>query len=178
MNVSRLNQSLMELGALICTPKQPKCSQCPIALGCIARRQARTQELPNLPRRAPATPRRFVAFLVGQRGRFLVRQRPAGVVNAQLWEFPNVEVGANGFDARRAARTVLGATPTASARLCVIKHSITRYRITLEAFRVTGRFGQRPGEARSRWLNHRELNKLPFTSAHRKILNRLALSKS
>ena len=38
--------------------------------------------------------RRFIAFVVERNGKFLVRQRPAGVVNAHLWEFPNVEIGA------------------------------------------------------------------------------------
>jgi len=92
---SFLNQSLMELGALVCTPRQPQCRICPMKKLCVAFRENRVEELPNLGRRTAATARRFIAFAVNRQGRFLVRQRPAGVVNAHLWEFPNVEIHPN-----------------------------------------------------------------------------------
>src|ERR1019366_8009616 len=79
---AQLNESLMELGALICTPRQPRCGVCPIAKRCVAYQEGRVNELPSRSRRIRATPRRFVAFVAQKRGRYLVRQRPAGVVNA------------------------------------------------------------------------------------------------
>src|SRR5581483_7764612 len=82
---SHLNQSLMELGALVCTPRQPKCLVCPVRSRCIAERTGKVEELPNLGPRMMTTSRRFVAFIMEKDGRFLVRQRPAGVVNAHLW---------------------------------------------------------------------------------------------
>jgi A/G-specific adenine glycosylase len=91
---TNLNQSLMELGALVCTPRNPQCMKCPVKKLCAAFREGRIWELPNLGKREAAIARRFVAFVVERNGRFLVRQRPAGVVNAHLWEFPNVEIGA------------------------------------------------------------------------------------
>ena len=89
---SHLNQSLMELGALICTPKQPQCRLCPVQKLCLAHRTGRVDSLPNLGPRAAATARHFLAFVLENQGRYLVRQRPAGVVNAHLWEFPNVGI--------------------------------------------------------------------------------------
>src|SRR5262249_20109371 len=89
---SHLNQSLMELGALICTPRDPKCLICPIAKHCFAFQNNRVTEFPNLDKRPVPTPRRFAAFVLEINGKFLVRQRPEGVVNAHLWEFPNVEL--------------------------------------------------------------------------------------
>jgi A/G-specific adenine glycosylase len=171
-NVSHLNQSLMELGALICTPKQPRCGACPVAKICVAYREGRVHALPNLPRRTPPTTRRFIAFIAQERGRFLVRQRPAGVVNAHYWEFPNVEVGPNRFDVRRLAQTSLGTKPASVSPFCVIKHSITRYRITIEVFRVSGGIEKRQDGRSSRWVGGRQINLLPFTSAHGKILER------
>src|SRR6185503_11908462 len=93
---SFLNQSLMELGALICTPRAPRCEVCPVRKLCVARAKNLQEVLPNLGERAKATGRRFVAFVVERDGKYLVRQRPEGVVNAHLWEFPNVEVEAGG----------------------------------------------------------------------------------
>ena len=44
---SHLNQALMELGALICTPKQPKCLLCPVRANCVAYRTGKAGQLPN-----------------------------------------------------------------------------------------------------------------------------------
>ncbi len=213
---SRLNQSLMELGALVCTPRNPRCEICPVKKFCVAFRENRVGELPNLGRREAATAKRFVAFVVERNGRFLVRQRPAGIVNAHLWEFPNVEIGARLSEPQHAqsqntagkipatdgkrmycgsgdprsgsiadtATQVLGFTPAKLAPLCTVKHSITRYRITLEAFRVSfggwssttpKHFGvrrARPSEI-GVWLPPAKLDFLAFTAAHKKILTNL-----
>jgi hypothetical protein len=85
---------------------------------------------------------------------------------------------AHGFDASSLARSVLGRTAAAAEPFCVIKHSITRYRITLEAFRVGGTITGRNDSPQSRWLNRRQMARLPFTSAHRKILERLRAQDS
>jgi len=77
---------------LVCLPRQPRCDVCPIAKHCVAYREDCVQELPGVRQRVRATPRRFAAFVAQQGKHFLVRQRPAGIVNAYLWEFPNVEL--------------------------------------------------------------------------------------
>jgi A/G-specific adenine glycosylase len=206
---SILNQSLMELGALVCTPRQPQCPVCPVKKLCVAFRENRVAELPNLEKRTAATARRFIALVVGRQGRFLVRQRPDGVVNAHLWEFPNVEIdpsrSASGrqsahYSGRKSqsrltsVASILGFDPEIvqaaknlgfeirnAKPLCTIRHSITRYRITLEAWRASfggsssakpknpGRRGTPPSET-GVWRTTGQMQRLAFTSAHRKIL--------
>jgi A/G-specific adenine glycosylase len=210
---SHFNQSLMELGALICTPRQPQCPVCPVKKLCVAFRENRVAELPNLGRRTATTARRFIAFVIERNGKFLVRQRPAGVVNAHLWEFPNVEIGARLSEPQHArwqntagkipaiggtrrccgsgdprsesvadvAAQLFGSSPTSINHLCTVKHSITRYRITLEAFRVSfgGSSSARPKNPRHRgtspsenngvWLTSAQFRPLAFTSAHKKL---------
>src|SRR5580658_6286029 len=86
---SRLNQGMMELGALICLPRQPKCLVCPLRRDCFAFRRKRVEDFPAPSAKAAVTQRRFIALVVSDGHRLLVRRRPAGVVNAGLWEFPN-----------------------------------------------------------------------------------------
>jgi A/G-specific adenine glycosylase len=167
---AQFNQSLMELGALVCTPRQPRCGDCPIVKHCVAYHEDRIRQLPGLTRRIHPTRRRFVAFVAQKRGLFLVRQRPAGVVNAHLWEFPNLELAPDDADLKAAARRALGVRPETLEPLGTIKHSITRYRITLEAYRVTSRQASGIPTAKGRWLGRRQLNHLAFTSAHKQIL--------
>jgi len=163
---SILNQSLMELGALVCRPRQPLCGECPVRTHCVARRQDRILEFPKPKVRAAATALHFFAFLIRKRGKFLVRQRPAGVVNAHLWEFPNVPV-TKGTDPTSAAKEVLGAEPGNVERRLVIKHSITRYRITLEVFEVKAKQVKAVGCC---WRSESQLQHLALASAHKKIL--------
>jgi A/G-specific adenine glycosylase len=167
---SHLNQSLMELGATICLPKNPLCHECPVHKHCAALKTRRVHRLPNLPARIKATPRRFLAFVVSNRDRFLVRQRPGGVVNARLWEFPNVEVtGDDAPDLKAIAEESVGVPLARTAKLCTIRHSITRYRITLDVF-----CGRVPDPTdNGHWLTVQEIDTCALASAHRKILDRL-----
>jgi A/G-specific adenine glycosylase len=167
---SCFNESLMELGALVCTPKEPRCGVCPVGVRCVARLEGRVAELPLPVPRARVTRRRFAAFLVRSGKRFLVRQRPAGVINAHLWEFPNVELAEGDADLARAAHTALGVRGVELVRLGTLRHSITRYRITLELYEV--RRDQTTAEAAKAgcWLTKRQLAKLPLAAVHKKVL--------
>jgi len=164
---SFLNQSLMELGALICTPRQPQCLLCPVQGSCEAFRQQRTEELPNLGKRTASTARAFLAFVVEVRGEVLVRQRPAGVVNAHLWEFPNVETTGHDPDRGVVFQTEFGVKPAVLKALCVVKHSITRYRMTLTAYQAT--LNRRPSNMPGKWVKLASLPELAFTAAHKRL---------
>jgi len=121
--------------------------------------------------------RRFVAVVTEHNGRFLVRRRAANVVNGSLWEFPNVEISASGRAGRpkRAAVQVsFGLELKSASRLCTIKHTITRYRITLEVFHGRATTAFKSG----RWCTIRELDRLPFSSAHKQIVQKLSASGS
>jgi A/G-specific adenine glycosylase len=198
-NCSAMNQSLMELGALVCTPRNPQCLICPVKKLCVAFKEGRTEELPNLGKRDAATARHYIAFAVERNGKFLVRQRPTGVVNAHLWEFPNVEVTdapssrpsppvgekvaggrmrgntprSDSFGQTKAAfQKLFGVKPTAIQSLLTVKHSITRYRITLEAFTVSPKKFTAKNDGV--WKTPAQMQQLAFTSAHGKILKEIS----
>ncbi|MGL4522213.1 MAG: A/G-specific adenine glycosylase [Bacilli bacterium] len=92
-NPSFFNQGLMELGALICTPKSPSCMLCPVNQHCKAFEQGTQKELPVKAKKKQAKALQMVAgVFVDKQGRFLVNKRPSEGLLANLWEFPNVEV--------------------------------------------------------------------------------------
>lgn len=173
---SALNQSLMELGATVCTPQNPQCLFCPVRAQCAAHRAGRVAELPNLGPRAVTTRREFHAFVVEHDGKFLVTQRPTNVVNAGLWEFPNLEVTRQG-DAPAASLKELLRLTARCEPLCEVKHSITRYRITQHVFHV--RLAKPPGLAlaNAHWLSLAESHALPFTSAHQRVLRHVSAAR-
>lgn len=89
------NQALMELGALICTPKSPACLLCPVMAHCAGRLEGRERELPVKSKAKPPKPVFLIAALVEGKGpyagKILVRQRPETGLLAKMWELPYAE---------------------------------------------------------------------------------------
>jgi A/G-specific adenine glycosylase len=129
-----LNQSLMELGATLCTPTSPRCPECPVREQCQALAQGLERDLPELAKRKVATEVRTSAAYVREGDRVLLRQMPANAPRwAGLWVLPFVELleGETAeMGAERALREV-GAEGTAGALLRQVRHTITRFRIKL-----------------------------------------------
>jgi A/G-specific adenine glycosylase len=169
---AHFNQALMELGALICRPKQAQCSLCPLRQDCVARREGRVDRLPGIGKRPAITPLRYAAFVACAKGQVLVRQRAERVVNAGLWEFPNLDI-TNTPEASPVAlaSACFGFSVPQVELLCSIQHTITRYRIRLDAYWIEANaktFKVIPNAGA--WLRYPQLDRLAFTSAHRKII--------
>jgi A/G-specific adenine glycosylase len=85
---SEFNQGLMDLGATMCTPKQPRCLVCPLAALCVARRDGRQAELPGTkPQRVVPVVEVDVIFAVRDGRWLLARRAPRGLYGG-LWELP------------------------------------------------------------------------------------------
>ena len=86
------NQALMDLGATICLPKNPRCLLCPLMDMCKARENG-TQELrPVLKAKQQVPQYSHAAAVIVERGRVLLNQRPADGLLGGMWEFPNARV--------------------------------------------------------------------------------------
>ena len=170
---SALNQGLMELGALICTPKNPSCDACPVRTACAAYRRGNPGAYPRQAARPKATARHFLVLVVPRGDRFLVRQRPANVVNGGFWEFPNFELFGDEAERKQTAAKILKRFRNAEPMLPVYKQSITRYRITLAPYIVSGNVNLPKG---AKWRTLDEMQTLAFAGAHRRILFDLILS--
>jgi A/G-specific adenine glycosylase len=93
-NPSYFNQALMELGALICVPGKPACLLCPVQAHCRAFAEGRQEELPVKTKKAKVKEVSIAAAVVmDKRGRILIHKRDQEGLLANLWEFPNCEVG-------------------------------------------------------------------------------------
>jgi A/G-specific adenine glycosylase len=172
-NCSHLNQGLMELGALVCTPRRPDCAACPWRRHCVARREGSVDRLPNLGARPATTVRHFFVFLMARGNRWLVHQRPADAVNAHLWEFPNREVDNAHAEPTEVAAELLGRKPASLQRLGRVRGTITRYRMLFDVFRVTLPASARVQRQSGQWKDRVDLEALAFSSAHRRILRLL-----
>ncbi|MBQ6246194.1 MAG: A/G-specific adenine glycosylase [Kiritimatiellae bacterium] len=86
------NQAMMELGALVCTPKSPDCASCPLAATCVARREGRQADFPVRPEKKPLPVRRHAAVLVTDgEGKVLLVQNTDGGLLKGLWDLPTLD---------------------------------------------------------------------------------------
>ncbi|MDF2634064.1 MAG: A/G-specific adenine glycosylase [Pelosinus sp.] len=86
------NQALMDLGAMICIPKTPRCTLCPLKSCCCAKGKGLEGQLPIKKKKAPPKAVRLMAGVIRQGETFLLHQRLNKGLLAGMWEFPTVEI--------------------------------------------------------------------------------------
>jgi A/G-specific adenine glycosylase len=167
----RFNQALMELGATVCTPRNPACLVCPIAETCDGRASGRPEEFPAAKRKPKARAVHALGGLLTRRGRVLLLRRPSLGLLGGLWEIPNVP------DAPAAALVALireraGLRVSLSSALGTIRHLFTHIDLTLEVVELEDGGGRIPGRlaADARLCGVADLADLPLSSLMKKAL--------
>ena len=174
-------QALMELGALVCTPRAPRCGACPWQADCIA---ARDRVQAELPKKKPAEPPRQVqvhtGILIADR-RVLAVQRPKTGLLAEMWQFPAVEVLLPEQQSSEAAAAStllqsflqLGQTVLLRCEWQRLNHVFSHRKWDLRAFLCDAAavdFTWRPD---ARWLTGAELKALNWAGPYRKLAARV-----
>lgn len=173
------NQALMELGATCCTPRAPRCAQCPVQKHCLALVRDRVEDFPEAAPRPTITEQRRAAAVVRRGARVLVVRAQATAPRwAGMWQFPDTELAAGDEGSGVLQRSIERSTGVVvDALACVgnLRHQVTRFRITMDIY--TGR--ARAGRARAieyaevRWSDPDLLGTLAMPAAHRKIARSL-----
>jgi A/G-specific adenine glycosylase len=173
------NEAMMELGAVVCTPRAPRCGRCPLRPGCVARRAGRTADLPRRSRKPPIPLWRVSAAVILRSGRIFIQQRPSHGLLGGLWEFPGGKArrGETAEQAlRRECREELGAKLIIIGRLRPVRHSYSHFRIVMTVFLCR----LKPGRLRTplpfRWITLHELDDYPFPAADRKFFPELRVA--
>lgn len=171
------NQALMELGALVCLPRNPRCAACPWQESCVAHGLGLAGERPVARPAKEIFRVNMASGLLLRRGRVFIQKRKPGDVWPGLWEFPGGVLEAGETPEQALVREFFEETDLAVRPLSpvtVVRYSYTRYRVTLHAFycadaeamaepvlreAVDGRF-VRPGD----------LADFAFPAGHRRVI--------
>ena len=178
------NQALMELGATVCTPRNPDCGACPIAELCRARTAGTQEERPaRRPRKAVPTAEIGVAVSVrgsGDRWWAALVRRPMDGMLGGLWEFPadRIERGDNPASAARRAASASGVqVDFTRRRLPAVRHDYSHLRAFYHPFlfEIGGRAVPPPPpvEEGLRWMDLVEMDSSPLPGAQRAIVRSL-----
>lgn len=133
------NQALMEVGSLICTPREPSCLICPVAKFCEARRRGVQATIPPTKKKSYEDSQDSTIVVRRPDGRVLLRKRTSQERWAGLWDFPRFsdaaasEVSSHALLSQETKR-LTGQTIANIEPLATIKHAVTRFRITLRIF--------------------------------------------
>jgi A/G-specific adenine glycosylase len=172
------NEALMELGALVCTPRNPKCDVCPLAKYCAARQRGLQDQLPLKTKRKALPHFQVTAAVIRKNGRLLIAQRPLGGRLGGLWEFPGgkVEPGETLPQClRREIKEELGIRIKVGKPITSIDHAYTHFKITLHAFEcelVSGK-PQVLQVQDFKWVRMSELEKYAFAKTDLRIIEAL-----
>lgn len=180
-NSRNFNQALMELGALVCLPKNPLCSQCPVSLYCQALQLQIVHERPVLP---PKKKTIFIQMATGilRRGdKVLIQKRQADDVWANLWEFPGGRLKEGETPQQAVVREFLeetGLQVGVTGEITSVKHSYMHYRVILHGFFCDVVAGEEKEPAlhaaqENRWVRFTELHRFAFPAGHRKLIEYL-----
>ena len=169
------NQAMMELGALICKPRNPQCNACPLKQFCMA---YQTGQVANFPKRhkLKATPQYHIAVgVIYKNDRVLITRRKTEGLLGGLWEFPGGKIR-DGESAQAACireiREEVNLQVQIDHHLIRVKHAYTHFKIVMEVFccrYVSGRV-RLNGPAAHRWIRINDYTKYPFPKANHKFI--------
>lgn len=169
-------EAIIELGATVCQ-KRARCGECPIRASCKAYVNGMADQLPIKSKKASIEQLFRAVAVVACGDQFLVKRGESGKIMSDLHEFPYLESTVEGISDKEFAKQLkarFGLNAKALDNLPEISHSFTRYRVQLrpvmfnvEALKVV---------EGHQWHSLKDLQKLAFSSGHRRILEALARS--
>ena len=169
------NQAVMELGALICKPRNPSCDRCPLNHHCRAYKTGQVADFPKK-QKPRATPQYHIAVgVVFKNNRVLITQRQAEGLLGGLWEFPGGKIRDDESPEAACIREIkeeVNLDVSIDRHLAQVKHAYTHFKIVMEVYccrYVSGRVYLR-GPAAFRWIRLNQYENYPFPRANHKFI--------
>lgn len=167
--VGTYTQSLMDLGATVCTRSRPRCADCPVTGSCVARQQGRQAELPT-PRPTRVVPERQSRVLIARNdGAVLLQKRPPHGIWGGLYALPEIP---DELDAEAHALTLGLRANGVATPLPPLRHAFTHFRLTLEP-QLLDVSGEGIRDPAWRWAAPHEWDSLGLPTPVRRLLDSL-----
>lgn len=176
LSAGDLNESLMELGATVCTPRNPTCGECPLKRLCTARKQGSQEDIP-VPGKPASRSALYCASVVvtNPRGHVLLEQRPSVGLWADMWQTPTLERDDHPPTREQLGAYLLGDIRSADTLVSAgtFQHQTTHRAVHFTVY-AAGATPRRPVDGRIT-KSPRALATLPLSNAQRKVLERAGI---
>jgi A/G-specific adenine glycosylase len=164
-------QGMMDLGAQVCTARDPTCGGCPVAVDCVALIEGRVAQLPGKRVRAAARRKRVAMLVVVSNGEVLLEKRPAAGIWGGLWSLPEAEADA---DPARALKKAWGIDAGSTQALAPFEHAFTHYTLEVTPWLLRPRrAGALAAQREATWLALSDLDGAALPAPIRKLLKRI-----
>lgn len=171
-NMGHFNQAMMELGALICRPKNPSCLLCLLTEFCKAY-EAGEQEIIPRPKKRNYRKIEAVVGIIKRQQKYLIQKRPPKGLLADLWEFPGGKrkKGESREEAlRREIKEELDTEAKEEKFLTKVHHAYTQFQVTLYAYECRLKNEPHLRKGTHRWTTLKGLKRYPMPSGSVKIV--------
>jgi A/G-specific adenine glycosylase len=173
-NPGDFNQSMMELGARICSPRNPNCGKCPLSFNCKAFSMGEPESYPLSVRKKKPHHYEIVVGIVWRGDEFYIQKRGEHGMLAGLWEFPGgkVEKDESLEDALyREIQEECGSMPKILKKIGTIKHAYTHFTITFHGYHCEENGTLIRCQKNSKWIKPNQIDEFPFPKANHKLFS-------
>ncbi|NOY52607.1 MAG: A/G-specific adenine glycosylase [Deltaproteobacteria bacterium] len=177
--VHHYTQAVMDLGAILCTPRRPNCPHCPLQNECRAFRLQLQEKIPA-PSKKRSLPHHHVALgVIRKRGRILIYRRPVEGLLGGLWGFPNYRSRTKkGLSEAlgQGVRKDYGIRIESGKPVGSLSHGYTHFTVTFHLFDCSCRDGEKIVKRAfpTKWVYPRDLRDYPLSASDRKVIRKLS----
>jgi A/G-specific adenine glycosylase len=162
------NQALMDLGSMLCTPKEPECDRCPLRRFCKGRASGKPERFPAKKVKRAIPHIESVSAVIKKDGRVLLNQRPPAGLLGGLWEFPNWRIKGKKIQKQQLKNQIdreVGLSINVKESIGTFHQTYSHFKLTLSVFHCQPLNGKGNGK----WVPIRNLALYPMSRIHRKI---------
>jgi A/G-specific adenine glycosylase len=169
------NQAVMELGALVCTPKGPDCDRCPLSGECCAREKQTIDVFPRRIEKKKVPTVHIAVGIVKKKGKVLITRRKLDGLLGGLWEFPGGKVEPKEDAEQACVREIREETSIEIGNLEFLTrvfHAYTHFKIKMDVFYADYVSGQviLNDPIDHKWVGVDQLHQFPFPRANLKFM--------
>jgi len=175
-HASSFNQGLMDLGAMLCTPKEPRCSQCPLRDLCKGMASGDPERFPTKGLKKKIPHIEAVSAVILKNGRVLLQQRPPEGLLGGLWEFPNWKIEEKKrtrprlrLRLRSYIKKEVGLNVEVKGPVGTFQQTYSHFKLTLHTYYCQSRDAKKKGK----WVPIKNLPRFPMSRIHRRIAEKL-----
>ena len=172
-------QAIMDLGALLCTPRNWRCGECPVGERCYAHQQGRIESLPTRKARKKLPEREAtLVAMVDETGALLLERRPPSGIWGGLWSLPEwlPSAGENGQELNRWIETQFGLNVSSCKKLDDFNHTFTHFKLKISpiVLRVRGACTDRVMEKRPLfWYKADQFSQIGLPTPIKKVVDQI-----
>ena len=171
------NQALMDLGSMLCIPKDPQCPRCPLRYLCKAKASGAPERYPSKVAKKKIPHITAISALIQNDGRVLLNKRPPNGLLGGLWEFPNWKIEEKRrlrlrLRLRNHIKKEMGINVEVKESIGVFHQTFSHFKLTLHVYQCQSSNSNK--KRKGKWIPIKNLDQLAMPKIHRKIANVLS----